>query len=64
MRRRDDWSVTVATNMAGRGVDIMLGGNPEELTKQEMHSAGLAEEALSRAGVLGSLRPADRRMRS
>jgi preprotein translocase subunit SecA len=30
-------AVTVATNMAGRGVDIMLGGNPEELAKQEMH---------------------------
>ena len=29
-------AVTVATNMAGRGVDIMLGGNPEELAKAEM----------------------------
>ena len=29
-------AVTVATNMAGRGVDIMLGGNPEELAKQEL----------------------------
>jgi preprotein translocase subunit SecA len=29
-------AVTVATNMAGRGVDIMLGGNPEEMAKQEM----------------------------
>jgi preprotein translocase subunit SecA len=29
-------SVTVATNMAGRGVDIMLGGNPEHLAKVEM----------------------------
>jgi preprotein translocase subunit SecA len=29
-------SVTVATNMAGRGVDIMLGGNPEYLARQEM----------------------------
>ena len=36
-------SVTVATNMAGRGVDIMLGGNPEELAKQEMLRSGLAE---------------------
>ncbi|CAN5391094.1 preprotein translocase subunit SecA [soil metagenome] len=34
-------SVTVATNMAGRGVDIMLGGNPEELAKSEMRRAGL-----------------------
>ena len=37
-------AVTVATNMAGRGVDIMLGGNPEELAKQEMHKQGIAEE--------------------
>ncbi len=34
-------SVTVATNMAGRGVDIMLGGNPEELAKSEMRRQGL-----------------------
>jgi preprotein translocase subunit SecA len=38
-------SVTVATNMAGRGVDIMLGGNPEELAKQEMPKTDLAEDA-------------------
>ncbi|MCJ7754935.1 MAG: preprotein translocase subunit SecA, partial [Thermoanaerobaculales bacterium] len=38
-------AVTVATNMAGRGVDIMLGGNPEELAKQEMQRAGLEEGA-------------------
>jgi len=35
-------AVTVATNMAGRGVDIMLGGNPEELAKAEMAKRGLA----------------------
>src|SRR5207244_4215251 len=29
-------TVTVATNMAGRGVDILLGGNPEYLARQEM----------------------------
>ena len=34
-------AVTVATNMAGRGVDIMLGGNPEELAKAEMRKKGL-----------------------
>ena len=33
-------AVTVATNMAGRGVDIMLGGNPEYLSRQEMAAAG------------------------
>nr|WP_155047594.1 preprotein translocase subunit SecA [Microbacterium sp. ZXX196] len=34
-------SVTVATNMAGRGTDIMLGGNAEFLAVQEMKSRGL-----------------------
>ncbi|HEX5631165.1 MAG TPA: preprotein translocase subunit SecA [Acidimicrobiia bacterium] len=34
-------AVTVATNMAGRGVDIRLGGNPEELAKLEMRKQGL-----------------------
>ncbi len=33
-------SVTVATNMAGRGVDILLGGNPEYLARQEMAGRG------------------------
>jgi preprotein translocase subunit SecA len=33
-------SVTVATNMAGRGVDILLGGNPEYLARQEMLARG------------------------
>ncbi len=34
-------AVTVATNMAGRGVDILLGGNPELLAAQEVSGAGL-----------------------
>ncbi len=34
-------AVTVATNMAGRGVDIMLGGNPEGLAKAEVRKLGL-----------------------
>ena len=34
--------VTVATNMAGRGVDILLGGNPEGLAAQEVTSSGIA----------------------
>ena len=37
-------AVTVATNMAGRGVDIRLGGNPEELAKLEMRKRGLTPE--------------------
>src|SRR5437763_11650792 len=35
-------AVTIATNMAGRGVDIKLGGNAEHLTQQEMAKRGLA----------------------
>ena len=34
--------VTVATNMAGRGTDIMLGGNPEFLADLELHQRGLS----------------------
>src|SRR5207244_6473108 len=37
------FGVTVATNMAGRGVDILLGGNPEGLAKTEMQKQGLSE---------------------
>ena len=37
-------SVTVATNMAGRGVDIRLGGNPEEIVRHEMRKQGLEPE--------------------
>ncbi len=35
-------AVTVATNMAGRGVDIMLGGNPEGMAKLELKRSGVA----------------------
>ncbi len=38
------YSVTVATNMAGRGVDILLGGNPEGLARNEMLAEGLTPE--------------------
>jgi preprotein translocase subunit SecA len=34
-------AVTVATNMAGRGTDILLGGNPEALAAAELHQRGL-----------------------
>ncbi|MDQ6819015.1 MAG: preprotein translocase subunit SecA [Actinomycetota bacterium] len=36
-------AVTIATNMAGRGVDIKLGGNPEHLTRLEVAKLGLKE---------------------
>jgi preprotein translocase subunit SecA len=44
-------AVTVATNMAGRGVDILLGGNPEGLATREVKAEGLdpeSEEGLAR----------------
>jgi preprotein translocase subunit SecA len=37
-------AVTVATNMAGRGVDILLGGNPEGLASQELLASGTTRE--------------------
>jgi preprotein translocase subunit SecA len=39
-------SVTVATNMAGRGVDIILGGNPEGLARHEVLKEGHAPETM------------------
>ena len=41
--------VTISTNMAGRGTDIMLGGNPEFLAKQEMIKMGYDEETVGLA---------------
>lgn len=40
-------AVTIATNMAGRGTDIMLGGNPEHMAKQEMTRMGLRPELIA-----------------
>ena len=42
-------SVTIATNMAGRGTDILLGGNPEFLAKKEMSALGFGEELIDSA---------------
>src|SRR5215207_1118604 len=39
-------SITVATNMAGRGVDILLGGNPEGLARQEVLKEGFPAATL------------------
>ena len=38
-------AVTIATNMAGRGTDILLGGNPDELTNEMVEAKGLDPEA-------------------
>ncbi len=40
-------AVTIATNMAGRGTDIVLGGNAEYLAKQEMRKLGYDEDLIS-----------------
>ena len=42
-------AVTIATNMAGRGTDIVLGGNAEYMAKNELRKAGLEEELIAEA---------------
>ncbi|MGB2851461.1 MAG: preprotein translocase subunit SecA, partial [Solirubrobacterales bacterium] len=37
-------AVTIATNMAGRGVDIKLGGDPEQMALHELHKLGIKED--------------------
>ncbi|MBQ1284123.1 MAG: preprotein translocase subunit SecA [Clostridia bacterium] len=46
-------AVTIATNMAGRGTDIMLGGNAEYLAKSQMRKEGYSEELISEATGYG-----------
>jgi preprotein translocase subunit SecA len=42
--------VTIATNMAGRGTDILLGGNPEFMARQEMVKKGIAQQLRAAGG--------------
>ena len=42
-------AVTISTNMAGRGTDIMLGGNPEYMAKKEMRKLEFSEELIAMA---------------
>ena len=44
-------AVTIATNMAGRGTDIMLGGNSEHLAKQEMRKKGYSDELIEQSNA-------------
>ena len=44
-------AVTIATNMAGRGTDIMLGGNADYLAKSELRKGGMSEELLAEANA-------------
>lgn len=45
-------AVTIATNMAGRGTDILLGGNPDFLARQALERAGVAHEIIEQATML------------
>ncbi|MGC2112685.1 MAG: preprotein translocase subunit SecA [Candidatus Korobacteraceae bacterium] len=51
-------AITIATNMAGRGTDILLGGNPEFMAKQECLKKGLAQALKTVAGEV-SAKPDD-----
>ena len=42
-------AVTISTNMAGRGTDIMLGGNPEFLAKKDMRAMDISDEIIAEA---------------
>ena len=44
-------AVTIATNMAGRGTDILLGGNAEFMAKQEMRKLGYSDELVEAANA-------------
>ncbi len=47
------YAVTIATNMAGRGTDIMLGGNAEYLAKAELRHLGYSETVIAEATGYG-----------
>ncbi len=51
-------AVTVATNMAGRGVDILLGGNPEGLAKRDVLNEGLDPDSPEGEARVAALLPA------
>ncbi|HEY3368921.1 MAG TPA: preprotein translocase subunit SecA [Symbiobacteriaceae bacterium] len=51
-------AVTIATNMAGRGTDILLGGNPDFLARQKLRADGISQELIVAAtDVLASQEP-------
>ncbi len=52
-------AVTIATNMAGRGTDIMLGGNSEYLAKAQMRDEGFTEEQIFESTEFGVTDDAD-----
>jgi preprotein translocase subunit SecA len=50
--------VTISTNMAGRGTDIILGGNPDFMTRQELVKNGLARAISGAEGAINPMAPA------
>lgn len=48
-------AITIATNMAGRGTDILLGGNPEYMAKEQMTKEGYSEYLISVASAFNNL---------
>ncbi len=48
-------AVTIATNMAGRGTDILLGGNPEFMAKKQMQDEQFTEEQISYATAFNTV---------
>ncbi len=52
-------AVTIATNMAGRGTDIVLGGNPEYMAKAEMKKQGVPDELITEADAHSETDDAD-----
>jgi len=53
-------AITIATNMAGRGTDILLGGNPEFLAKEQMRKEGFSPELIAEASGRKPLAPVKR----
>lgn len=49
-------AITIATNMAGRGTDIMLGGNPEYLAREAMAGEGYSPEVIEEADAYNELK--------
>lgn len=52
-------AVTIATNMAGRGTDILLGGNPEFMAKKKMKDENFTDEQISYATAFNTVDDAD-----
>ncbi|MBR1890681.1 MAG: preprotein translocase subunit SecA [Clostridia bacterium] len=52
-------AVTIATNMAGRGTDILLGGNPEFMAKKKMHDENYTDEQISYATAFNTIDDAE-----